>query len=302
MPGLRKSPLWVVDESTGCWNWARAFVRKHPVFTTTGFNASARRHIWKQLGRPLDDKLYIDAGCGNHKCVNPDHYRIPNGGDLWSVDAESGCWRWTGSKVSGGYGRLTIDGQNLFAHRRIWELIHGPLGEFESISCRCRQRDCVNPDHHYLVSPGISVTSEGCWEWTGVRNENNYGHTCFGNVKESAHRRMYRLWYGSIAEGMDVLHRCDNPPCCNPEHLFLGTAKDNAMDMVAKDRCGPAKLSNKYAAELREMRRTTGIAYAKLARLYGISKPAAMLICKGESFPDYTPPPVPECQHTMLTG
>lgn len=81
-------------------------------------------------------------------------------------------------------------------------------------------------------------SSGGCILWNGHVKDNGYGdiHERHAGRLLSAHRVAYDLMVGPIPEGMCVLHRCDNPPCINPTHLFLGTQLDNIADMVAKGR------------------------------------------------------------------
>lgn len=71
-----------------------------------------------------------------------------------------------------------------------------------------------------------------CVEWAGLRFRDGYGRV----GSKQAHRVAWEQTYGPIPEGLFVLHRCDNRPCVNPEHLFLGTNTDNMQDMVAKGR------------------------------------------------------------------
>ena len=80
------------------------------------------------------------------------------------------------------------------------------------------------------------VKTPFCWFWIGARDRDGYGQMSVNNVQQKAHRMSFLLHRGHIPAGMQVLHRCDEPPCVNPEHLFLGTARDNANDRVSKGR------------------------------------------------------------------
>jgi hypothetical protein len=94
------------------------------------------------------------------------------------------------------------------------------------------------------IRRAVSVDEAGCWNWQLGRDRVGYGRVKVQmGARESfrttsAHRYAYELWVGPIPDGMNVLHRCDNPPCCNPGHLFLGTQRDNMADMHNKGR-GP---------------------------------------------------------------
>lgn len=94
-----------------------------------------------------------------------------------------------------------------------------------------------------------TATRQECWPWQGQRNNHGYGRfqvrtdrpesgrpRRIAYERTYAHRQAYELVFGPIPEGLRVLHRCDNPPCCNPAHLFLGTQRDNVMDMWRKGR------------------------------------------------------------------
>lgn len=119
---------------------------------------------------------------------------------------------------------------------------------------------------------------DGCWVWIGYRNR--YGYGCFGlnGVTRAAHRVIYGLAVAEIPPGMCVLHRCDNPACVRPSHLFIGTQADNMVDRKSKGRApaGDAhrssKLTSEVVGEIRRRYAAGGVSQRVLAREYGVSQ------------------------------
>jgi hypothetical protein len=110
-----------------------------------------------------------------------------------------------------------------------------------------------------------------CWEWKSPPTSAGYGQIKLDRRMRRAHRVAWELHNGPIAAGMWVLHRCDNRPCCNPAHLFLGTPADNTADMVAKkrNRPPPSKISQTDVASIFE-RANAGETQASIAKSFGV--------------------------------
>lgn len=120
-----------------------------------------------------------------------------------------------------------------------------------------------------------------CWSWTGSTDDAGYGRLRIGTKLVGAHRLSWEIHNGPITGGLWVLHHCDNPPCTNPRHLYLGTRLDNVRDMHARNRAfafGPNEnpQSKLTESDVRAIRASyTGVRgqKAEFARTYGVSKP-----------------------------
>ena len=146
------------------------------------------------------------------------------------------------------------------------------------------------------------VNKDGdCWLWAGALQPTGYGKVYFEGVMHGAHRIAWRITHGPIPDGLCVCHRCDNPTCVNPEHLFLGTQRQNMSDMVRKGRSvrgdhhwtrtrpdavlsGDSHYASKLTADdVREIRRryaAGGVFYRELAAEYGVKTEAIYKIVR----------------------
>lgn len=127
----------------------------------------------------------------------------------------------------------------------------------------------------------------GCWEWKGKLGHGGYAYVKTKGKHHGAHRFSYMLRHGTIPKGMVVCHSCDNTKCVNPDHLFLGTQKDNLQDAARKERisCGErrpeAVLTEKAVREIRSLW-LQGYKYQHLAERYGVRMEAIGKVIRGE--------------------
>lgn len=128
-----------------------------------------------------------------------------------------------------------------------------------------------------------------CWIWIGSKTLKNYGKLYDRGRVLRAHRISWGLHYGLIPDRMNVLHKCDNPPCIRPDHLFLGTHQDNSDDMVNKLRTvhgskhHRSKLSELKVKEIFRLR-DSGMSQRKIGAIFGVSKPTIRYVLTGKTW------------------
>lgn len=134
----------------------------------------------------------------------------------------------------------------------------------------------------FMTNVAITANPAQCWLWTGPRliNEGgDYGRFWFDGEENRAHRFMYELVNGPLADGLLVRHVCDNPPCVNPAHLISGTPRDNVLDKFERGR-GPnrkgerhplARLTDENVRQIRILAKS-GIRYHDIAGRFGMSR------------------------------
>jgi len=132
------------------------------------------------------------------------------------------------------------------------------------------------------------TTPEACWPWTAHKSPAGYGQIRVNGETLIASRVAWELTVGPIPAGLDVLHHCDNPPCVNPKHLFLGTDIENQQDSVEKGRhnanCGEGRPGAKLTvAAVKEIRKSDLSTY-KLASKFGVSRRAIRAVLDGRNW------------------
>ncbi len=134
--------------------------------------------------------------------------------------------------------------------------------------------------------------SEGCWRWTGALNNNGYGLFWVGakwGGYKLAHRVSWIIHFGPIPIGKVVCHHCDNPPCPRPDHLFIGTDRDNIDDAIAKGRMivphgekhHAAKLTADIVVEMRQLASEGRMSQRELARRYDVDHSTIKRVLNG---------------------
>lgn len=141
----------------------------------------------------------------------------------------------------------------------------------------------------------VQKRESGCWEFQGARDKKGYGcisAKCYGMQSMGAHRASWIAHRGPIDPGLCVCHKCDNPSCVNPDHLFIGTHQDNAKDMVARGRAAEhvgkfnrfaAKMTEDQVRLMREMA-ASGATAKELAKEFNTHAVNVRLILRGKTW------------------
>jgi len=128
--------------------------------------------------------------------------------------------------------------------------------------------------------------ANGCWQWRSHTDKDGYGVLPGAHQNTRAHRLSYEIHHGTIPEGMIVCHHCDNPGCVNPDHLFVGTQKDNAQDALMKGRHyigeknGRSKLTKENVKEIL----ASDLNGQQLANKFGVTRSTINNVRRGDTW------------------
>lgn len=130
-------------------------------------------------------------------------------------------------------------------------------------------------------------SSTECWTWCGASKGNGYGNVRMGKKNETAHRHAYKLFVSpNIPDGMDVCHSCDNRCCVNPDHLFIGTRRENMAAMKQKGRGAGGARKHLREDQIQEIRQrlAAGVSPRQIANQLGVNYGTVTSIKRGESY------------------
>jgi hypothetical protein len=143
---------------------------------------------------------------------------------------------------------------------------------------------------HQTFLDRIKVSESGCWEWQHNKDSRGYGQISINGTHWKAHRYSYHHFKGEIG-GLNVLHKCDNPACCNPDHLFLGNQSENAIDMFKKGRSRVAKTTPETVFKIRDLF-ASGLKRKEIAETCGVSRRLVESILNNERWAHLTKYPI----------
>ena len=177
-------------------------------------------------------------------------------------------------------------------------LICGAKISLRATYCRSHQQNGPTPKPlSERLWAKVEKVPCGCWEWRGAKDRKGYGKIGVGSLKDGTRRieitsrAAWIVTNGEIPNGLFVCHRCDNPSCCNPDHMFLGTCSDNLRDMAKKFR-GTKKnrrLSDDTVTEILSLAKS--MSQAKIGKMVGVTQSCVGRIIRGEVYRDIPRPP-----------
>lgn len=208
----------------------------------------------------------------------------------------NGCWLYKFSTAI----NVNNKGEPTYLIKAIFDYAEKPYnGKIHRI---CGNSQCINPEHLVSLTPENRFWSNintkhphYCWEWKSMEGTGEYAQTHYEGKNIPCHRKAYELFYKmSIPEGMCVCHHCDNPPCCNPYHLFLGTVQDNVNDRESKGRNkmphskgedhGNHKLTENEVRQIRASYVPRKVSYGILGGHYHVSPSQIRNVIKGRDW------------------
>lgn len=215
-----------------------------------------------------------------------------------------GCLVWLGAVEKELYPICRWRGKRISPRALVVHFHFGlPLSEFVEAKMLCGDTFCINVQHMYIRNRIDSIAdkkriikllefnskrmrTKGCLEWIGNRDKDGYGTMAIQKQTYKTHRlsAMVHLNFEINRNDLLVCHTCDNPPCVNGEHLFVGTNKDNTQDMLRKGTVPNTEMSKEDVLKLRRLHKTGKYLIKDLVEMSGFGRESVRKMIRGKSF------------------
>lgn len=264
----------------GCLIWQGAKPRGYGMVKFEGKSRLAHRVAYTLARGPIPSGMCVMHTCDTPPCLNPLHLVL-------GTQLENIRDRDTKGRHARGRPRAALG----------WELTHANPERVAEVAASEPRSDA------YLRFWQRVDRSAGCWEWRGQKQRQGYGQVGWAGKRYSAHRFAWLIMYGPIPDGQAVCHRCDNPGCVRPDHLYLATAVENTRDMIRKGRHvqgdrhwtrqhpdrvlkrfgeqnPAAKLTEEQVRDIRLRYSAGGVSMARLAAEFGVNPSTVFYIVR----------------------
>jgi len=267
-----------IDVDSGCWLWTSTVLSSGHPFISVDKNGKKANAFAAQIayelknGKP-NERIKLGRTCNNLLCVNPDHiFKIQNKKKMGITQSPNLC-------IVKDCGRMRVHKESEMCNGHHRMLLN--TGDVKAIQKVVRHTGTLEErfNQKYEIDSVL-----GCWIWKAHRQADGYGTIQNGRQSLLAHRVSYMLYRGSIPDGALILHSCDNPPCVNPLHLFVGTDQLNATDKMVKGRNlhvgGKSKLTIEDVITIRQ----STLSIQELAEQFGLRTISIKNIKIGKTF------------------
>ena len=316
--------FFIPEPNSGCWLWAGNIKPEgYGAFQIGGATYDAHRISYVIFKGAIPRHIFVCHLCDTKACVNPTHLRLgTNANNMRDAGNKGLINRGENNKsaklndeivrqicalyATGKYSQKKLGKQFGVAQQTISDICRGDIWWHITNPNKHSPINWISAQPHSTLPEQFDalyiIDNNGCWIWQGEIDQYGYGQLYIGGSKLSTHRLSYELFNGEILPKMDICHSCDVKHCVNPNHLWMGTHRENMQDASKKgimprgERAGQSKLKNNDVIEMIGLYKTGNYSTYALGKQFGIDASTAYDVIVGNTWKhidiDRTYPPM----------